>query len=268
MPCLCLAAPLNPAAAWKCCPTWKARCPAGWGQLPSPQCRPCPPCPPCRPCPPCLPSPGCGRAATTRQRTAPRPPPSSPLPRRSPSRALPASPRTTTTTRGRHSRHRPSSLKVARVGWPLVYALRDMLGSATGGADSNAEISDNEAEELEKDGAVAGGKPCRVVPLPVGRLQCQGWRSWRDPDPVLPAVSTKAIQGAKSFGGFLYSAVSKAGAKVSEAGAKIKKTVEENVSTTRDCLPGPVCACWERSSGLRRKKAAISPICVRVPSAI
>lgn len=71
----------------------------------------------------------------------------------------------------------------------------DDNSSATGGADSNAEISDNEAEDLEKDGV---------------------------------GVSTKAIQGAKSFGGFLYSAVSKAGAKVSEAGAKIKKTVEEN----------------------------------------
>lgn len=38
--------------------------------------------------------------------------------------------------------------------------------------------------------------------------------------------------GAKSFGSFLYSAVNKAGAKVSEASAKIKKTVEENVSWT------------------------------------
>lgn len=44
------------------------------------------------------------------------------------------------------------------------------------------------------------------------------------------AVTNKAVAGVKSFGGFLYSAVNKAGAKVSEAGAKIKKTVEENVS--------------------------------------
>lgn len=44
------------------------------------------------------------------------------------------------------------------------------------------------------------------------------------------AVTTKAVAGAKSLGNFLYSAVNKAGAKVSEAGAKIKKTVEENVS--------------------------------------
>lgn len=43
-------------------------------------------------------------------------------------------------------------------------------------------------------------------------------------------VSTKAIQGAKSIGSFLYSAVNKAGKTVSEAGAKIKKSVGENVS--------------------------------------
>lgn len=42
-------------------------------------------------------------------------------------------------------------------------------------------------------------------------------------------VQSKAIAGAKSFGSFLYSAVNKAGKTVSEAGAKIKKTVEENV---------------------------------------
>lgn len=41
-------------------------------------------------------------------------------------------------------------------------------------------------------------------------------------------VQSKAIAGAKSFGNFLYSAVNKAGKTVSEASAKIKKTVEEN----------------------------------------
>lgn len=45
------------------------------------------------------------------------------------------------------------------------------------------------------------------------------------------SVSTKAVQGAKSIGNFLFSAVNKAGETVSKAGAKIKKTVEENVST-------------------------------------
>jgi hypothetical protein len=43
-------------------------------------------------------------------------------------------------------------------------------------------------------------------------------------------VATKAFGGAKSFGSFLYTAVNKAGKTVSEASAKIKKTVEENVS--------------------------------------
>jgi hypothetical protein len=46
---------------------------------------------------------------------------------------------------------------------------------------------------------------------------------------VFPAA--KAIQGAKAFGSFFYSAVNKAGAKVSEASAKIKETVATNVST-------------------------------------
>ncbi|KAH0955438.1 hypothetical protein HN011_007095, partial [Eciton burchellii] len=40
--------------------------------------------------------------------------------------------------------------------------------------------------------------------------------------------STKALAGAKSLGGFLYSAVNKAGKTVVEASVKIKKTVEEN----------------------------------------
>lgn len=46
---------------------------------------------------------------------------------------------------------------------------------------------------------------------------------------LIISVQSKAIAGAKSFGSFLYSAVNKAGKTVSEAGAKIKKTVEENV---------------------------------------
>lgn len=44
-------------------------------------------------------------------------------------------------------------------------------------------------------------------------------------------VSTKAIQGVKNVGSFLFSAVNTAGKKVTETTAKIKKTVEENVST-------------------------------------
>ncbi|XP_065202347.1 synapse-associated protein of 47 kDa isoform X1 [Planococcus citri] len=73
----------------------------------------------------------------------------------------------------------------------------DDNSSATGGADSENLISDD--EEGAKEEGFAGG-----------------------------AVSTKALQGAKSFGSFLYTAVNKAGKTVTEAGAKIKKTVEEN----------------------------------------
>jgi len=76
----------------------------------------------------------------------------------------------------------------------------DDNSSATGGADSDAHISEGEGTPTEdKDGAQA-----------------------------FEGVSTKAFAGAKSFGSFLYSAVNKAGKTVSEASAKIKKTVEEN----------------------------------------
>ncbi|XP_062525485.1 synapse-associated protein of 47 kDa isoform X17 [Bombyx mori] len=73
----------------------------------------------------------------------------------------------------------------------------DDNSSATGGADSRP--------------ASTGGTPTEEQPAGVGN------------------VTTKAVAGAKSLGNFLYSAVNKAGAKVSEASAKIKKTVEENV---------------------------------------
>ncbi|XP_063542628.1 synapse-associated protein of 47 kDa isoform X5 [Cydia strobilella] len=72
----------------------------------------------------------------------------------------------------------------------------DDNSSATGGADSRPGST--------------GGTPTEEQPQGVGN------------------VTTKAVAGAKSLGSFLYSAVNKAGAKVSEASAKIKKTVEEN----------------------------------------
>lgn len=53
---------------------------------------------------------------------------------------------------------------------------------------------------------------------------------------IFSTVSTKALAGAKSLGGFLYSAVNKAGKTVVEASAKIKKTVEENVSISNTPL--------------------------------
>ncbi|XP_012251191.2 synapse-associated protein of 47 kDa isoform X3 [Athalia rosae] len=76
----------------------------------------------------------------------------------------------------------------------------DDASSATGGADSGPASLEGTPTD-DKDGQQAFG-----------------------------AVSTKAIAGAKSLGGFLYSAVNKAGKSVAEASAKIKKTVEENVS--------------------------------------
>ncbi|XP_012351071.1 synapse-associated protein of 47 kDa isoform X2 [Apis florea] len=72
------------------------------------------------------------------------------------------------------------------------------LISATGGADSGpASLEGSPSEDKEGQQAFGG-------------------------------VSTKALAGAKTLGGFLYSAVNKAGKTVVEAGAKIKKTVEEN----------------------------------------
>uniref|UniRef100_A0A8D8T346 Synapse-associated protein of 47 kDa n=1 Tax=Cacopsylla melanoneura TaxID=428564 RepID=A0A8D8T346_9HEMI len=73
--------------------------------------------------------------------------------------------------------------------------LPDEKASATGGADSDIHASEGELDG--EDGGIGG-------------------------------VSTKAIQGAKNIKSFLFSAVNKAGKTVSEAGAKIKKTVEEN----------------------------------------
>ncbi|XP_034948684.1 synapse-associated protein of 47 kDa isoform X3 [Chelonus insularis] len=79
----------------------------------------------------------------------------------------------------------------------------DDASSATGGADSGPASLEGTPTE-DKDGQQAFG-----------------------------AVSTKALAGAKSLGGFLYSAVNKAGKTVVEASAKIKKTVEENVNNQR-----------------------------------
>nr|CAD7262148.1 unnamed protein product [Timema shepardi] len=53
-------------------------------------------------------------------------------------------------------------------------------------------------------------------------------------------VSTKALQGAKSIGNFLFSAVNKAGKTVSEASAKIKKTVEENRLPAKDAMKAAI----------------------------
>ncbi|KAK6631707.1 hypothetical protein RUM43_013771 [Polyplax serrata] len=75
--------------------------------------------------------------------------------------------------------------------------VKKMAFSATGGADSDAAVEEDDQGEEGKESGIGG-------------------------------VSTKAVQGAKTIGNFLFSAVNKAGETVSKAGAKIKKTVEEN----------------------------------------
>ncbi|XP_075227921.1 synapse-associated protein 47kD isoform X2 [Lycorma delicatula] len=82
---------------------------------------------------------------------------------------------------------------------PVDKADEDDNSSATGGADSEGHVSEEGTPVEDKDGQQAFG-----------------------------AVTTKALQGAKSIGGFFFSAVNKAGKTVTEASAKIKKTVEEN----------------------------------------
>ncbi|XP_013147350.1 PREDICTED: synapse-associated protein of 47 kDa isoform X2 [Papilio polytes] len=94
----------------------------------------------------------------------------------------------------------------------------DDNSSATGGADSRP--------------ASTGGTPTEEQPGGVGNVSGAGNKKLFSVDaievPDMQELTTKAVAGAKSLGNFLYSAVNKAGAKVSEAGAKIKKTVEEN----------------------------------------
>ncbi|XP_076760730.1 synapse-associated protein 47kD isoform X1 [Xylocopa sonorina] len=80
---------------------------------------------------------------------------------------------------------------------PVEQAKDDDASSATGGADSGPASLGSPTEDKEGQQTFAG-------------------------------VPTKALAGAKTLGGFLYSAVNKAGKTVAEAGAKIKKTVEEN----------------------------------------
>ncbi|XP_013191049.2 synapse-associated protein of 47 kDa isoform X2 [Amyelois transitella] len=91
----------------------------------------------------------------------------------------------------------------------------DDNSSATGGADSRP--------------ASTGGTPTEEQPGGVGNDSNKKYFSVDSIEvPDMQELTTKAVAGAKSLGNFLYSAVNKAGAKVSEASAKIKKTVEEN----------------------------------------
>ncbi|GLH02800.1 Uncharacterized protein GBIM_08768 [Gryllus bimaculatus] len=104
---------------------------------------------------------------------------------------------------------------------------------ATGGADSDVAASEPGTPGEDKDGAHALG-----------------------------GVSTKALQGAKSIGSFLFSAVNKAGKTVTEATTKIKKTVEENGGGGRGTYVGLKAAehgrlaAAARTSPLAGRKAA------------
>ncbi|KAL4719750.1 hypothetical protein ACJJTC_013310 [Scirpophaga incertulas] len=93
----------------------------------------------------------------------------------------------------------------------------DDNSSATGGADSRP--------------ASTGGTPTEEHPGGVGNVSGEPSKKFFSVEAMeadMQELTTKAVAGAKSLGNFLYSAVNKAGAKVSEASAKIKKTVEEN----------------------------------------
>ncbi|KAG6451355.1 hypothetical protein O3G_MSEX007086 [Manduca sexta] len=92
----------------------------------------------------------------------------------------------------------------------------DDNSSATGGADSRPASTGGTPTE-EQPGGVGNDAQSKKL-FTVDAIEV----------PDMQELTTKAVAGAKSLGNFLYSAVNKAGAKVSEAGAKIKKTVEEN----------------------------------------
>ncbi|XP_049693675.2 synapse-associated protein of 47 kDa isoform X5 [Helicoverpa armigera] len=88
--------------------------------------------------------------------------------------------------------------------------------SATGGADSRPASTGGTPTEEQPGGVGNGGQSRKLFTVDAIEV------------PDMQELTTKAVAGAKSLGNFLYSAVNKAGAKVSEASAKIKKTVEEN----------------------------------------
>ena len=95
-------------------------------------------------------------------------------------------------------------------------------------AEVVAENRTEDAGEIEGDKEGFGSGNVRsigviVMPILINPFQFTC-------DSGLEEVSNKAMQGARTIGRFFVSAVSKAGKTVTEAGAKIKKTVEETVS--------------------------------------
>ncbi|KOX73752.1 hypothetical protein WN51_13830 [Melipona quadrifasciata] len=100
---------------------------------------------------------------------------------------------------------------------------RIKIGKAVNGAQV-AQNTENTAEPIKDDDAssATGGADS-------GPASLEGSPSEdKEGQQAFSGVSTKALASAKTLGGFLYSAVNKAGKTVVEAGAKIKKTVEEN----------------------------------------
>ena len=98
----------------------------------------------------------------------------------------------------------------------------------TSAAEVVAENRTEDAGEIEGDKEGFGSGNVRsigviVMPILINPFQFTC-------DSGLEEVSNKAMQGARTIGSFFFSAVSKAGKTVTEAGAKIKKTVEETVS--------------------------------------
>ncbi|OXU28203.1 hypothetical protein TSAR_008336, partial [Trichomalopsis sarcophagae] len=114
----------------------------------------------------------------------------------------------------RHSRAEPRRLQQAADPTAAEPATRDPAAAST------EHVKDDDASRWVA-GATGGADsgPASLAGTPTED---------KDGQQAFGAVSTKALAGAKSLGGFLYSAVNKAGKSVAEASAKIKKTVEEN----------------------------------------
>ncbi|XP_008475577.1 synapse-associated protein of 47 kDa [Diaphorina citri] len=71
-------------------------------------------------------------------------------------------------------------------------------------------------------------------------------------------VGVKALEGAKNIGNLLYSAVNKAGESVTEVGAKLKKSVEEN-SILSEFNKEQECFIREKNSNLSAASVALPP---------
>ncbi|KAB0800955.1 hypothetical protein PPYR_05309 [Photinus pyralis] len=85
---------------------------------------------------------------------------------------------------------------------------------------SHTVVTEKKVKDDDDNSSATGGADSAPQSIPESPTE--------EKDNQFGNVQSKALAGAKSFGSFLYSAVNKAGKTVTEAGAKIKKTVEEN----------------------------------------